>query len=115
MVPNVVQTTQFIARITLVIVSVATVIITALCLLMGMEPTRAFLNALWVSTSGFVTGGFTPMQLSIMYYHSFPFEAIPHGAHDFGLHQLCHSRRGVEGASAPVFPRHRDEDDGAFG
>lgn len=59
-VPNVVQTTQFIARITLVIVSVATVIITALCLLMGMEPTRAFLNALWVSTSGFVTGGFTP-------------------------------------------------------
>ena len=26
-------------------------IITALCLLMGMEPTRAFLNALWVSTS----------------------------------------------------------------
>ena len=75
-VPNVVQTTQFIARITLVIVSVATVIITALCLLMGMEPTRAFLNALWVSTSGFVTGGFTPMQLSIMYYHSFPLEAI---------------------------------------
>lgn len=41
-VPNVVQTTQFIARITLVIVSVATVIITALCLFMGMEPTRAF-------------------------------------------------------------------------
>lgn len=75
-VPNVVQTTQFIARITLVIVSVATVIITALCLFMGMEPTRAFLNALWVSTSGFVTGGFTPMQLSIMYYHSFPLEAI---------------------------------------
>ena len=48
----------------------------ALCLFMGMEPTRAFLNALWVSTSGFVTGGFTPMQLSIMYYHSFPLEAI---------------------------------------
>ena len=39
-VPNVVQTTQFIARITLVIVSVATVIITALCLFMGMEHPR---------------------------------------------------------------------------
>ena len=75
-VPNVVQTTQFIARITLIIVSVATVIIMGLCLLLGMEPARAFLNALWVSTSGFVTGGFAPMQLSIMYYHSFPLECI---------------------------------------
>ena len=36
----------------------------------------AFLNALWVSTSGFVTGGFTPMQLSIMYIPFLPLEAI---------------------------------------
>ena len=69
-VPNVVQTAQFIARITLLIVTVATLIITALCLWLGMEPARAFLNALWVSISGFMTGGFAPMQLSIMYYHS---------------------------------------------
>ena len=75
-VPNVVQTTQFIGRITIVIVAIATTIVTALCLLMGMEPTRAFLNALWVSISGFLTGGFTPMQLSIMYYHSFPLEVV---------------------------------------
>ena len=75
-VPNVVQTTQFIARITLIMVSVATVIIMGLCLVLGMEPARAFLNALWVSVSGFVTGGFAPMQLSIMYYHSFPLECI---------------------------------------
>lgn len=75
-VPNVVQTTQFIARITFIIIAIATVVITVLCLVMGMEPTRAFLNALWVSTSGFVTGGFAPMQLSIMYYHSFPLELV---------------------------------------
>ena len=75
-VPNVVQTTQFIARITLIIVTVATAIIMGLCLGLGMEPARAFLNALWVSISGFLTGGFTPMQLSIMYYHSFPLECI---------------------------------------
>ncbi len=75
-VPNVVQTAQFIARITLLIVTVATLIITALCLGLGMEPVRAFLNALWVSISGFMTGGFAPMQLSIMYYHSFPLECI---------------------------------------
>ena len=75
-VPNVVQTTQFIARITVVIVAIATVIITAVCLTIGMEPVRAFLNALWVSISGFLTGGFTPMQLSIMYYHSLPLELV---------------------------------------
>ena len=75
-VPNVVQTTQFIARITVIVVAAATVVITAICLFAGMEPARAFLNALWVSISGFVTGGFTPMQLSIMYYHSFPLEFI---------------------------------------
>ena len=80
---------------------------------MGMEPTRAFLNALWVSTSGFVTGGFTPMQLSIMYYHSFPLEAILMVLMIW-LHQLVIHAEVVEGASAAVFPRHRDEDDGAL-
>ncbi len=75
-VPNVVQTTQFIARITVIIVAVATAVVTGLCLVLGMEPARAFLNALWVSTSAFLTGGFTPMQLSIMYYHSFSLEVV---------------------------------------
>lgn len=75
-VPNVVQTTQFISRITLIMVSVATVIVMGLCLILGMEPARAFLHAVWVSISGFVTGGFAPMQLSVMYYHSFPLECV---------------------------------------
>ncbi|WP_251212394.1 TrkH family potassium uptake protein [Adlercreutzia murintestinalis] len=75
-VPNVVQTTQFIARITAIVVVVATGIITVLMLLDGMEPARAILHALWTSVSGFVTGGFTPMQQSIMYYHSAPIEFI---------------------------------------
>lgn len=75
-VPNVVQTTQFIARITAVIIAVATCILTALMVLDGMEPARAALNALWTATSGFVTGGFTPMQQSIMYYHSAQIEFV---------------------------------------
>ena len=75
-VPNVVQTTQFIAGITVEIVVIATVIIGTLCLAAGMEPSRAFLQAFWVSISGFVTGGFTPMSQSIMYYHSAVIEFV---------------------------------------
>ena len=75
-VPNVVQTTQFIAGITVEIVAVATVIIGSICLLAGMEPSRAILQALWLSISAFVTGGFAPMSQSIMYYHSAVIEFV---------------------------------------
>lgn len=73
-VPNVIQTAQFIAKITAAVIFVATVAATILCLLAGMEPARAVLHALWMSISGFVTGGFAPMSQSILYYHSFPLE-----------------------------------------
>lgn len=69
-VPNVIQTTQFIAKITAIVIAIATIIMTVLLLADGMEPLRATLNALWVSISAFVTGGFTPMQQSVLYYHS---------------------------------------------
>lgn len=75
-VPNVIQTTQFIARMTAIIVAIATVILAAMCLVAGMAPSRAVLHALWVSISGFVTGGFTPMAQSILYYHSLPIEFV---------------------------------------
>ena len=48
-VPNVIQTTQFIARITAVVVIAATGVVTVLCVLAGMEPVRAFLHSLWIS------------------------------------------------------------------
>lgn len=75
-VPNVVQTTQFIAKVAMGIILVATVILTGLCLFLGMEPLRAFLQAFWIAISGFVTGGFAPMSQSVMYYHSFPIEIV---------------------------------------
>lgn len=75
-VPNVVQTTRLIAKIAMVITFIATVILTGLCAFMGMEPLRAFLHALWIAISGFMTGGFAPMSQSIMYYHSFPIELL---------------------------------------
>lgn len=75
-VPNVVQTTKFIANITAWFILSATAVIAVMMVASGIEPVRAFLQALWVSVSGFVTGGFAPMQQSIFYYHSFPIEVV---------------------------------------
>ena len=75
-VPNVVQTTQFIAKIAIGIILIATVILTGMCLFIGMEPSRALLQSLWLSISGFMTGGFAPMSQSVMYYHSLPIELV---------------------------------------
>ncbi len=69
-VPNVVQTTQFISRIAASFILLSAAVMTALCVASGMSPTRAVLHSLWVSISAFMTGGFTPMSQSIVYYHS---------------------------------------------
>ena len=74
--PNIVTTAQLIARIALIVIGLVTVALTFLCWLAGMELTRAFLHALWLSISGFMTAGFAPMSQSIMYYHSFPLEFV---------------------------------------
>ncbi len=75
-VPNVIQTTNFIAKITAWFIGIATLVVALLMLASGIEPVRAVLQSLWVSISGFVTGGFTPMQQSILYYHSLPIELL---------------------------------------
>lgn len=73
-VPNVIQTTQFIARLTAAFIAFATIVLFFLFFASGIEPIRALLQSFWVAISGFVTGGFTPMQQSILYYHSLPVE-----------------------------------------
>ena len=73
-VPNVVHTAQFIGRITVVFISISSVIVASLCLMIGMEPARAILQAVWISISAFMTAGFVPMSQNIMYYHSFAIE-----------------------------------------
>ena len=90
-VPNVVQTAQFIARISAGFIVVGTVVLAALALFAGLEPVRAVLQGLWLSISAFVTGGFAPTSQSIMYYHSFPIELVLMvlmvlGATNFMLH-----------------------------
>ena len=90
-VPNVVQTAQFIGKITMAFIAFSTVVVTTLCLAIGMEPARAFLQSLWVSISAFVTAGFVPMSQNIMYYHSLPIElflmlVMAMGCINFTLH-----------------------------
>lgn len=75
-VPNVVQTTQLILRITLVIILIAAVVLTALCISIGMEPVRAVLQSIWLAISAFSTGGFAPMAESVSYYNSIPIEVF---------------------------------------
>lgn len=75
-VPNVVQTTQLILRITLVIIFIAAVVLTALCISIGMEPVRAVLQSIWLAISAFNTGGFAPMAESVFYYNSIPIEVF---------------------------------------
>lgn len=70
-VPNVITTTRLISKISLTIISIATVLLMIFCLAAGMEPVRAFLHGLWISISGFMTAGFAPTSQSILYYHSY--------------------------------------------
>lgn len=75
-VPNVVQTTQFISRIAVVFIAISTIAVGSICIAIGIDPARAFLQSLWVSISAFMTAGFVPMSQNIMYYHSLSIEII---------------------------------------
>lgn len=75
-VPNVVQTTQFIAKITIAFIGISTMVVGMVCLAIGIDPARAFLQSLWLSISAFMTAGFVPMSQNIMYYHSVVIETV---------------------------------------
>ena len=102
-VPNVVNTTRFIARVAIAFIAVSTVVVGFFTLSAGMQLDRAFLHSLWVSISAFMTAGFTPMSQSIMYYHSFAIELVLlliifMGALSFSLHAVI-----MRGDVAEVF------------
>lgn len=75
-VPNVVQTTQVIAKIAMIVIIIATALLSVLCIVMGIEPVRAVLQGFWLAISGFMTAGFAPMSESVLYYHSVGIEVI---------------------------------------
>lgn len=69
-VPNIVHTTQFIARVSTGIISVGTVVLAVIFVSLGLEPVRAFLNGLMFAISAFMTGGFSPVSNSVVPFHS---------------------------------------------
>lgn len=73
---NVITMTRFIAKAAFAFVFVAALILAILCMLIGMDPVRSVLHGLWLSIAGFMTGGFAPMQQSVMYYHFFAIEFV---------------------------------------
>ena len=75
-VPNVVETTRFISKIAVIIIAVTFVPVCLLLCVTGLEPARAVLHGLWLSISAFMTGGFSPMSTSVMYYHSGAIEIV---------------------------------------
>ena len=75
-VPNIVQTSRLIAKISMVFIALGTVALALLCLALGMEPARAVLHGLWLAITGFITGGFAPTSQSVVYYHSVAIEFV---------------------------------------
>jgi len=68
--PNVLRTSRFIARVTGVFLVSSTALLTGALLHAGFSLSRAIEHALALFFSSFATGGFSLMQASIGYYHS---------------------------------------------
>jgi trk system potassium uptake protein TrkH len=75
-VPNVVRTSRFIARVTLAFLIASLALLFPALLHAGFAPLRALEHAVALFLSSFATGGFSLMQSSVAYYHSAPVEAI---------------------------------------
>ena len=69
-VPNVLETARFIMKFSISVIAAFTVVLSCMFIVSGMHPDRAMLHSLWLSISGFMTAGFSPMSSSIAYYHS---------------------------------------------
>jgi len=68
--PNVVRTSRFIARVTAAFAVAGTAALVPALLAAGFTPLRALEHALALFMSSFSTGGFSLMQASMSYYHA---------------------------------------------
>jgi trk system potassium uptake protein TrkH len=74
--PNVIESSRFIWKVSVVYLAVGTIGLGICLLLQGMAPVRSFFQSSCLFMAGFDTGGFTPQALSVGYYHSLPVELI---------------------------------------
>jgi len=95
--PNVLRTSRFIARVTLAFLVASLAALVPALLHAGFGPARAFEHAIALFLSSFSTGGFSVMQGSVGVYHSTPVELIVMlimfaGMLSFALHHALWSR-----------------------
>ncbi|MFA9444315.1 TrkH family potassium uptake protein [Egicoccus sp. AB-alg6-2] len=94
--PNFIRTSRFIYKVAATYLVVGTFAVTVTLLVAGFTPARALYHGVNLFLAAFDTGGFSPMQASVIYYHSFAVEAVLlvlmlAGAISFGLHfQMWH-------------------------
>ena len=74
--PEIKQTSRFIAKVSGVIIVSGFIACVIPLLLKGMSPLRAFINSFWVTSSAYATGGMVAQSSGIMFYHSWPLEVI---------------------------------------
>lgn len=91
LVPSVKGTAKIIWKISMIYLIVGTAILWIAGITIGLKPMSALLNAFYMFTSAWSTGGFGPMTQNIMYYHSLSYEIIIMvifilGSFNFGLH-----------------------------
>jgi len=89
--PNFIRTARFIFAVAGTFLVVGTLALFGALTLTGFTPTRAFYHAINLFFSTFDTGGFSPMQASMAYYHSLGVELVVMvlmiaGTLSFGLH-----------------------------
>ena len=74
--PEVKQTSRFIAKITAVVVTGGFVLLLIPMLIIGIEPVRAIFNSAWLSMSSFSTSGMAGPSSGLMYFHCWPIEVF---------------------------------------
>lgn len=72
--PNIKSTAAHIWKIANVYLAIGTLALSLILFLNGVKPLNAFLHGLWITMSGWATGGFAPSTLSVLAYHSELFE-----------------------------------------
>jgi trk system potassium uptake protein TrkH len=95
--PNVLRTSRFIIRVTIAFFIGAMALLVPLLFRAGFSPWRAVEHSVALFLSSFSTGGFSLMQSSMGYYHSFGIELVVMltmfaGLISFGLHHSLWSR-----------------------
>lgn len=99
--PNVISTARFIWLVSVTYLILGTAVLTLAAFYEGIPLKNAIFHGVCVFIAAFDTGGFTPQSQSILYYHSFLFEAVTIvimllGAINFKLHYAIWSGNKAE-------------------